>query len=260
MKPQSYAPPAAVLAAAAIIGSASVAKADLMIIPNGGEQDRIDDAGGTTGTGNPFNQPPQGNGLPLGLTGYNSQIFPIPNPLPDFQGPSLVAVKADPYTFTYMGSGNAVDHDTFTFMGHTFDNESTAPGTSFTVNLAAGTNIDFLYKNLTAGTSVSDDANPSPGTISYFLGLDHSDQCAHNMDPLSTCDLTAGGDALTGPSFQFAYIGLSDLPWFPTGGDHDFQDLGVLVREAPEPASLALLGSALFGLAAFGLRRKKKQV
>jgi hypothetical protein len=55
---------ATLLAAAAVYGWAGVASAD-MIVPHGGEQDQIDDAGGTTGTGNPIGQPSQGNGLPL---------------------------------------------------------------------------------------------------------------------------------------------------------------------------------------------------
>ena len=49
------------------------------------------------------------------------------------------------------------------------------------------------------------------------------------------------------PGQYFAYIGLTDLP-FP--GDHDFQDMTVLVQQIPRPGGLTMLGFGLLGLLA----------
>ncbi len=66
-------------------------------------------------------------------------------------------------------------------------------------------------------------------------------------------DLGPSFGANAGPNPQ-AYLGLSDENYLGGSGDHDFQDLTVMVY-TPEPMSMALLGFGLVGLGA--IRRRK---
>jgi hypothetical protein len=50
---------------------------------------------------------------------------------------------------------------------------------------------------------------------------------------------------------SMALVGLSDAAY---PGDHDFQDLTVMIREVPEPATMAMLGMSLVAL---GVMRRR---
>jgi hypothetical protein len=114
-----------IAAAALAFGLISLpAQAGLTIAPNNGNTDTIDDNGGTTGTGVPTGQPANGNGLTMGLQGYNSQVSPTTAPV---LLPTLSA-DAGSYLLTYMGSGNAADTDTFSIGNCVFTNNAGGGG------------------------------------------------------------------------------------------------------------------------------------
>jgi hypothetical protein len=183
--------------------------------------------------------------IPLGTTGY----------IVSSSAPALV-VTAGVYKFTYLGAGDSVDDNKFAIAGGgTFCSQAfagcnagvqTPIGTSFTMTLAAGA-MPFVFTaspssgpNGPRGCVLTDgstsNAQPYTGCADYFVALGNS-------------TVTPGQ---TSPGQNSAYIGLTDLP-FP--GDHDFQDLDILVQQIPGPGSLSILGFGLLGLLAARNRR-----
>jgi hypothetical protein len=237
---------AAIAAAVTIAGGTAHAGPVLSIVPASGEQDAIDDLGG--------NVPPAG--LPLNLSGYTSESWAAGTPHL-VAGPNLMAGGAGNYAFTYLGKGNATNHDTITITvpgGATvhFDNTTTPLFTTANLLATGAGEITFTYTDITTGAAISDSPSVATNTFnaSYLLGIAGSTNCTDTTDPnVSGCNglgspLTSGG---------VAYVGLSDLPWNNVG-DHDYQDLGVRVA-APEPITLSVLGVGLVGLLAARKRR-----
>jgi hypothetical protein len=207
----------------------------ISILPQAGAQDLVDDAGG--------NSPPWG--VPLGLTGYSS--------IGATTGSPNLVLTAGTYQFTYLGKGNASDHNTFVVSGpggFTFDNRTTALGTTFRYTVGGTGDLLFTYSNLTQGTSIADSA-ASSNTIDYALYMAGSHGCGASTNPLCL-----GGTPLTGPGTT-AYIGLADRPF--TGGDHDFQDLGVKVASVPEPLTWALMIMGFGGVGAMLRSPRRRQ-
>ena len=193
----------------------------------------------------------------------------IPTGTPGFLGGELIAQKADPYTFTYgppppLGLAGGTGHGNSTFLNEfrVIDNNNVAHyfctqagmadcggrasvvGNSFTIGLNANEVVPFAFLydlgNGTGGHTLTNGQqdNANGGYLDQLIGNGSNPTIPNGS-----------------PSAPFAYLGLSDNSLPPTGTDQDFQDLTVLVTEVPEPTSMALLGTALFGVA-FGFRRK----
>lgn len=199
------------------------------------DQKTITDAGGC-GTG---------GCIPLGTTGY----------VVSSSAPTLV-VTSGVYKFTYLGAGDSVNDNKFAIAGGgTFCSQSfagcnggvqTPIGTSFTMTLGAGA-IPFIF-------TASPQAGPSgPGGCVLTNGSTSNAQpnggCADYFVALGNSTVTPGQ---TSPAQYSAYIGLTDLP-FP--GDHDFQDMDILVQQIPATGGLGILGFGLLGLLAVRKRQ-----
>jgi hypothetical protein len=241
----------AFFSAAAFLGSASAARADLTI-SNAPAFDAftITEAGGCPG-----------GCIPVGQTGY---VVNTPAPVTTGQTLSAVGTTAPNllggpgfYTFTYLGAGDSSYDNEFTVAGKTFCSQSfagcnggvqTPKGSTFTVYLPGG-DIPFQFTADAAGAI----AEPTGGCVLSNSSITNAGPggCANYFVGLGSSTITPG---LTAPAETLAYIGLTDSP-FP--GDDDFQDLAVSVRELPipEPATLAILGT---GMAALGVIRRRK--
>jgi PEP-CTERM motif len=227
------------LLAAAALGSIGTAHADLIIVPS------------TMSPTTDVWTAESGQSVPTGTAG--------------FVGGSLVAETAGTYKFTYgppppigvaggTGHGNSILPNEFWVGANELAAEAagnvfcTQPGDTSCGGVASTVGQHFTL-TLAAGP-ISFGFTFGPTNSNVLLNGQRSDSLGAYIAQLlgNSGDPTVPND---GPSAPFALLGLSDSPY---PGDHDFQDLTVLVTE-PEPASIALLGSALLGMA-FGVRRK----
>ncbi len=186
--------------------------ASIHVNPENGVLDTIDDTGGCGGTGC----------IPRGLSGYTS--LGVTGTAPDLW------LTPGTYRFTYLGNGDAADHDIFTVGDHVI-HWNDPVGTSFSYTVTASGDLPFTYTNLTTGYSIANSAVAPDGRLDYGF---------YGVKP------------------WLAYIGLSDLPY---PGDHDFQDLGIRVSIPESPTwAMMLVGFAGLGYAAFHRGRPRPTI